>query len=101
VYVNFSDGFTEEEKEEIEAILRWEQEDEDGRCGTAWLYDGDHNWEIEDDHVAVLGPFKIDLVDEDGYGDSAILEENIKPYDPASDPQSVNWPFPKDSEQGG
>jgi hypothetical protein len=33
-----------------------------GRCGTAWLFDGDHNWEIEDDHVAILGPVKIDLL---------------------------------------
>jgi hypothetical protein len=53
VYVNFSDGFTEEEKEQIESLLRWETEDDDGRCGTAWLYDGDHNWEIEDDHVSI------------------------------------------------
>ena len=77
VYVNFSDGFSEEEKEEIEAILRWEREDEDGRSGTAWLYDGDHNWEIEDDHVRIIGPAKIDLCDEDG----TVLQENVKPYD--------------------
>jgi hypothetical protein len=80
VYVNFSDGFTDDEKTKIEAILRGEQEDEDGRWGTAWIYDGDHNWEIEDDHVAILGPVKIDLVDANGYGDSAILEENVEPY---------------------
>jgi hypothetical protein len=43
---------------------------------------GDHNWEIEDDHVCVLAPVKIDLVDADGYGDSAVLEENVQPYDP-------------------
>ena len=78
VYINFSDGFTDEEKAEIEAILRGEQEDDDGRWGTTWLYDGDHNWEIEDDHVAIIGPVKVDLVDADGYGDSAIIEENIQ-----------------------
>jgi hypothetical protein len=81
VYVNFTDGFTEEEKAEIEAILRWEREDEDGRSGTAWLYDGDHNWEIEDDHVRIIGPVKIDLVDANGYGDTAVIEENVEPYD--------------------
>ncbi len=70
VYVNFSDGFTDEEKE-----------DDEGRCGTGWLYDGEHNWEIEDDHVAIIGPVKIDLVDANGYGDSAIIEENVEPYD--------------------
>lgn len=81
VYIDFSAGFTDEEKAEIEAILRWEQEDEDGRCGTAWLYDGDHNWEIEDDHVAILGPVKIDLVDANGYGNTAIIQENVELYD--------------------
>jgi hypothetical protein len=79
VYVNFSDGFTDEEKAEIEAILRWEKEDEDGRCGTAWIYDGDHNWEIEDDHVRILPPLQIDLVDANGYGESAIIKKDIQP----------------------
>ena len=81
VYVNFSDGFTDEEKAKIEALLRWETEDEDGRCGTGWIYDGDHSWEIEDDHVRITGPVKIDLVDADGYGDTAVLEADVKPED--------------------
>ena len=81
VYVNFSDGFTNEEKQEIEAILRWEKEDADGRCGTGWVYDGNHNWEIEDEHVRITGPVKIDLVDANGYGDTAVIEENVTPYD--------------------
>jgi hypothetical protein len=82
VYVNFSEGFTEEEKSEIEALLRWEREDEDGRCGTGWIYDGDHNWEVEDEHVRITGPVRIDIVDANGYGDSAVLEANVQPYDP-------------------
>lgn len=81
VYVNFGDGFTDEEKADIEAILRGEREDEEGRWGTAWLYDGDHNWSIEEDCVYILGPVKIDLVDADGYGDTAVLEENVQPYE--------------------
>lgn len=85
VYVTFSDGFTDEEREKIEAILRGEQEDEEGRWGTAWLYDGDHNWEIEDDHVRIIGPVKIDLVDANGYGDDAIIEENVTPYEESND----------------
>lgn len=88
VYVNFSDGFTEEEKAEIESLLRWESEDDDGRCGTAWLYDGDHNWEIEDDTVYIIGPYQIDLCDENG----DVIEENVDPYDPDA---------PADSIQGG
>lgn len=81
VYVNFTDGFTDEEKAEIEALLRWETEDEEGRCGTGWLYDGDHNWQLEDDHVCIVGPVQIDLVDADGYGDTAIIESNIAPQE--------------------
>jgi hypothetical protein len=77
------DGFTDEEKAEIEALCRGEKEDEDGRWGTAWIYDGEHNWEVEDNHVAILGPVKIDLVDADGYGDNAVLEENVEPYNEA------------------
>ena len=80
VYVNFGDGFTEDEKADIESILRGDRTDEDGRWGTAWLYDGDHNWEIEEDCLYILGPVKIDVVDSNGYGDNAVLEENVEPY---------------------
>jgi hypothetical protein len=59
--------------------LRWEQEDEDGRCGTAWIYDGEHAWEIEDEHVRITGPVRIDLVDANGYGDAAVIEQDVKP----------------------
>lgn len=76
VYVNFDDNFTDAEKEEIEAILRGEKEDEDGRWGTAWLYDGDHNWEIEDDHVRILPPLRIDLVSDEDY---SVIQENVEP----------------------
>ena len=85
VYVNFTDGFTDEEKADIEAILRGEKEDEDGRWGTAWIYDGNHSWEIEDDHVRIVGPVRIDLVDANGYGDTAVLEADVKPYDSEQD----------------
>lgn len=79
VYVNFSDGFTDKEKEEIEEFCRGEREDEDGRWGTAWLYDGDHNWQIEDDHVCILAPVKIEIVNEEVYNE--VLEE-VQPHDP-------------------
>jgi hypothetical protein len=92
VHVEFSDGFTDEEKEEIEARCRGELEDDEGRWGTAWIYDGDHNWEIEDDHVRITGPVKIDIVDADGYGEDAIIEEDVAPYRPENKPKE--WPFP-------
>ena len=84
----WEDGFTEEEKAEIEALCRGEQQDEEGRWGTAWIYDGDHSWEIEDDHVRILGPVQIDIVDSDG----AVVEENVAPYEQES--TSNEWPFP-------
>jgi hypothetical protein len=37
-----------------------------------------------------LGPVKIDLVDADGYGDTAVIEENIQPT--VLTP-SAGWPF--------
>lgn len=77
VYVNFSDGFTDEERARIESLCRGEEQDEEGRWGMGWIYDGDHAWQIEDDHVRILGPVKIDLLDEHG----EIIEENVPPYD--------------------
>ena len=87
-YFDFDDSFTEEEQAEIEAA--WEE------GGAGWLYDGDHSWQVEEDNVKIYGPVQVDLVDEDGYGDSAVLEENI----PIVPRQSVTvtslaaWPFP-------
>jgi hypothetical protein len=95
VHVEFSDGFTDEEKAEIEARCRGELEDDEGRWGTAWIYDGDHNWEIEDDHVRILAPVKIDIVDADSY--NTVIEEDIKPYSPP--PKTDNeWPSPTETK---
>jgi len=77
VRVNFSEGFTDEEKSNIESILCGESEDSEGRWGTAWIYDSEHNWQVEDDCIYILGPVKIDIVDANGYGDSAVIEENV------------------------
>ena len=84
----YEDGFTEEEKAQIEALCSGEQEDDEGRWGTAWIYDGDHGWEIEDDHVCIMGPVKIDIVDSDG----VVIYENVAPYEQESN--STEWPFP-------
>jgi hypothetical protein len=83
--------WTDEEKEELEKV--WcdgDPEDPDGRCGAAWLYDYS-DWEVEDDYVEILGPFQVDIVDEDEY--NVIIEENIKLENrPKLDPNS-SWPF--------
>jgi hypothetical protein len=92
VYFSWFGDFTEEEKAEIQSL--WDGvEDEDGRWGTAWLFDGEHDWEIEDDCVYILGPVKIDIVDADSY--NTVIEENIKPY---QHKPNNGWPFPTETK---
>ena len=78
----FDDSFTEEEKEEIEQL--WE----DG--GAGWLYDGDHNWEVEEDTITILGPFVVDKIDEDVYNETIETVE-LKPRPPFV--ATTAWPF--------
>ena len=78
----FDDSFTDEEKEEIEQL--WE----DG--GAGWLYDGDHNWEVEEDTITILGPFVVDKINEDVYNESLETVE-LKPRPPFV--ATTAWPF--------
>ena len=78
----FDDSFTDEEKTEIEQL--WE----DG--GAGWLYDGDHNWEVEEDTITILGPFIVDKIDEDVYNVSIEAVE-LKPRPPFV--ATTAWPF--------
>jgi hypothetical protein len=78
----FDDSFTEEEKEEIEQL--WA----DG--GAGWLYDGEHNWEVEEDTITILGPFVVDKIDEDVYNESIETIE-LKPRPPFV--ATTAWPF--------
>ena len=78
----YDDSFTEEEKEEIEQL--WA----DG--GAGWLYDGDHNWEVEEDTITILGPFVVDKIDEDVYNESIETIE-LKPRPPFV--ATTAWPF--------
>ena len=78
----FDDSFTEEEKEEIEEL--WA----DG--GAGWLYDGDHNWEVEEDTITILGPFVVDKNNEDVYNESIETVE-LKPRPPFV--ATTAWPF--------
>jgi len=77
VWVDYDGDWTDEEREEIEAYCEGEQDDEEGRWGEAWLFDGDHDYEIEYDEIVVRGPVKIDLVDDDNY--NVVIEENVQP----------------------
>lgn len=79
VWIEFDGDFTEEEQEEITALCEGEQEDEEGRWGEAWIFDGDHEWQIEMDEIVIYKPIKIDIVDTEQY--NVVIEENIQPKD--------------------
>ena len=78
----FDDSFTEEEKKEIEQL--WE----DG--GAGWLYDGEHDWEVEEDTITILGPFTVDKIDEDVYNE-VIETVELKQRPPFV--ATTAWPF--------
>ena len=89
IYVEFQGDFTDDEQEEIKQFMSGERQDEDGRYGATWLFEGEHNWLIEDDCVNIIGPVQIDIVDDDQY--NVVIEENVKPltYEP------TGWPSAK------
>lgn len=63
-WFEFSDDIGEEEQEEIKSLYL--EGDDEGRGGAGWIHDGDHEWQIEDDYVIVLGPYKIEFCNENG-----------------------------------
>lgn len=91
VSFDFDESFSEEEKGEL--TNSWY----DG--GAGWLYDGEHNWQVDYDSLVVYGPVQIDLID-DVTGE--IFEENIQPktegspmnWQTISDQEASVWPFP-------
>ena len=78
----FDESFTDKEKADIEQL--WE----DG--GAGWLYDGDHDWEVEEDTITILGPFTVDKIDEDVYNVSIETVE-LKQRPPFV--ATTAWPF--------
>jgi hypothetical protein len=87
---DFSDDLTEEEKEHIQdCYLNGDPNDEYERGGAAWIYDGDHGWEIEDEYVTIMAPFTVDLCDSDGN----IIKENIELQERSPLDKNAAWPF--------
>lgn len=78
VNFDFDESITEEEQEEIKEAYY--------NGGAGWIFDGEHEWEIEDDYVIVYAPFKVEFCKEDG---TVINEVELKPL-PAP---SADWPF--------
>lgn len=72
--IQFSDNISSEEKEEIENNLCYGDNEE--LSGSSWLYEGEHNWIIQEDSIIILPPYQIDKVDPEEYG--KLLEENVK-----------------------
>jgi len=88
----FSDDLTGLERQEIKESYY--------EGGTAWLYDGEHDWQEEDAAVHIIAPYQVDLCEDDG----TVIEENIKlkPRPVSSEIDNASWPFPPlDSTQGG
>ena len=57
--------------------------------GAAWLFDGEHDWQTEDDYVIVLAPFSVDYASDNG----DIITENVELKErPPLDPNAA-WPF--------
>ena len=86
-WFDYSEDLTQEEKDHIEKCYIHGDDNDDGRGGMGWLFEGDHKWEVEEDSIEILGPFRVDRCDADGY----VIEENIE-LKPRPDPSTV-WPF--------
>ena len=77
----FSDDITELEQQEIKELYY--------EGGAAWLFDGEHDWQTEDDYVIVLAPFSVDYASDNG----DIITENVELKErPPLDPNAA-WPF--------
>jgi hypothetical protein len=79
----FDDSFDEEEKQQIEDA--WEE------GGAGWLYDGEHDWLVDYVEITILGPFTVDIVDEDEYNSVIETDIELKPRPPFE--ATSSWPF--------
>ena len=80
-WFTYSEDISDEEKEAIESAYH--------EGGAGWLFDGEHEWQVEDDYLIVSAPYQVDICEDDG----TIVEENITlKARPA--PPSGAWPFP-------
>ena len=98
-WFEFSDDIIEEEQELIkQCYLENDPNDEDGRGGAAWLFDGDHAWQLEDDYLVIDAPYQVSLCEDDG----TVIEQNVKLKTRAELMEEVEkmkskateWPFP-------
>lgn len=93
-WFEFDDSYTDDEREEIERL--WNEGEGNGIAGAGWLYDGDHQWEIEDEAIYILGPVQIDVVDGDNCHE---LQVNIKPVETGPASVASKWLEPTFEEE--
>jgi hypothetical protein len=79
----FDDSFDEAEKQQIENA--WEE------GGAGWLFDGEHDWLVDYDSITILGPFIVDIVDEDEY--NSVIESDIELENRPPFKATEAWPF--------
>jgi hypothetical protein len=91
VWFEFSEDLSEDEQQAIKDAFY--------EGGWSWLHDGEHEWQIEDDSIVVIGPFKVDLCEDDG----TIIEENItlrqRPTMEEIKASMPEWPFKKNDDE--
>lgn len=91
---SFSDDLSEEEQEHIKKCYYDGNPDDENVPdigGAAWLFDGTHDWQVEDDYLEIIGPYQVSLCEDDG----TVIEENVK-LKPRPDPRT-SWPWSVDN----
>lgn len=95
IYWEFSDDLDLDEQEYIKQCYQHGDPNDENVPdigGAGWLFDGSHDWLLEDDYLEIIGPFKVSLCEEDG----TVIEENaVLKTKPVRDKSttSAKWPF--------
>jgi hypothetical protein len=77
----FSADISELEQQEIKELYY--------EGGASWLFDGEHDWQTEDDYVIVLAPFSVDYASDNG----DIINENVELKERPPLDKNAAWPF--------
>jgi hypothetical protein len=87
-YFEYSDDMSEDDKEALESAYH--------EGGASWLFDGEHDWQVEDDYLIIDAPYQVSLCNEDG----TVIEENVvlkaRPDPRTSWPWSTEFPKPEE-----
>lgn len=73
-WFEFSDDISEEEQEHIRTCYLEGDPEGNNYSGAAWLFDAEHDWQLEDEYLIIDAPYQVDLCEEDG----TVVTENVK-----------------------